>query len=180
MVPEDGRTGAENSSGSDRTDCADHMWMKGDMMGILSAVCVVYMAVQGAHYAENEWLLECVLEDVERLAGCREVLILGDFNYHISELDGYTDVNGKLIIQLSENVQLEILNNSPRCEGQTTCWARRSATSIDYALASDGLVKSFSDIHIMWRAPQASGAITIDFGWISLKPITEGQIQNEG
>ncbi|KAL3179611.1 hypothetical protein MRX96_037991 [Rhipicephalus microplus] len=73
-------------------DCADHMWMTGDLIGIPSVVCVVYMAVQGAHYAENERLL-CVFEDAERLAGCREVLILGDCNGHISELDGYTDAN---------------------------------------------------------------------------------------
>ncbi|KAH8029907.1 hypothetical protein HPB51_005209 [Rhipicephalus microplus] len=57
-------------------------------------------AADGAHNVENERLLECVLEDMERLAGCREVPILGDFNGHISELDGYTDVNGKLLIQL--------------------------------------------------------------------------------
>ncbi|KAL3213268.1 hypothetical protein MRX96_035539 [Rhipicephalus microplus] len=79
-------------------DCADHMWMTDDLMGISSGVCLEYMAVQGAYYAENERLLECVLEGVERLAGCRQVLILGDFNGHTSELNGYADANGKLLI----------------------------------------------------------------------------------
>ncbi|KAH8009899.1 hypothetical protein HPB51_021697 [Rhipicephalus microplus] len=125
------------------------MWMTGDLMGIPSAVCVVYMAVPGAHYVKNERLLECVFEHAECLAGCREVLILGVFNGHISELDRYTDANGKLLSQLSERLQLEIFNNIPRCEGQTTTWcARKSATSIDYALASDGLVKALQRLHI--------------------------------
>ncbi|KAL3245618.1 hypothetical protein MRX96_046835 [Rhipicephalus microplus] len=124
------------------------MWMTSGLMGIPSAVCVVYMAVQGAHYAENERLLECVLEDAECLAGCREVLILGDFNGHISELDGYTDANGKVLIRLSERLQLKILNNISRCEAQTTWFARGSATSIDYALASNELAKVLQRLHI--------------------------------
>ncbi|KAH7972898.1 hypothetical protein HPB52_018512 [Rhipicephalus sanguineus] len=128
--------------------CADHLWMTGDLMGIPVAVCVVYLTVKGVHYEENERLLECVLGDAERLAGCREVLILGDFNGHISELDGYTDANGKLLTQLAERLQLEILNAASRCEGQTTWCARGSGTSIDYALASDGLVKALRRLHI--------------------------------
>ncbi|KAL3188226.1 hypothetical protein MRX96_023972 [Rhipicephalus microplus] len=95
---------------------------------------------------------------MERLAGCREVPILGDFNGHISELDGYTDVNGKLLIQLSERLQLEILNNIPCCEGQTTWSARGSATPIDYALASDGLVKVLQRLHIDQEATHSIGS----------------------
>ncbi|KAH8039475.1 hypothetical protein HPB51_007377 [Rhipicephalus microplus] len=51
-------------------------------------------------------------------------------------------------LQAAERLQLEILNNIPRCEGQTTWCARGSATSIDYALASDGLVKVLQRLHI--------------------------------
>ncbi|KAL3235919.1 hypothetical protein MRX96_022347 [Rhipicephalus microplus] len=117
------------------------MWMTNDLMGIPSAVCLVYMAVQDARYVQNDRLLECVLVDAEHLAGCRQVLILGDFNGHISGLNGYIDANGKLLIQLAERLHLEILNNIPRFEGQTTRCARGSATYIDYALVFDGVVK---------------------------------------
>ncbi|KAH7942821.1 hypothetical protein HPB52_001603 [Rhipicephalus sanguineus] len=39
-------------------DCADHLWMTGDLMGIPVPVCVVYFAVKGVHYEEYERLLD--------------------------------------------------------------------------------------------------------------------------
>ncbi|KAH8023139.1 hypothetical protein HPB51_011253 [Rhipicephalus microplus] len=80
-----------------------------------------------------------------------EVLVLGDFNGHISELNGYTDANGKLLTQLAEQLQLEILNSASCCEGQTTWCAQGSSTFIDYALASDGLdILENEEIKLDW------------------------------
>ncbi|KAH7967962.1 hypothetical protein HPB52_004403 [Rhipicephalus sanguineus] len=51
--------------------CADHLWMTGDLMGIPVAVCVVYLAVNGVHYEENERLLECGSQPKEGSKGER-------------------------------------------------------------------------------------------------------------
>ncbi|KAL3181083.1 hypothetical protein MRX96_037139 [Rhipicephalus microplus] len=127
---------------------ADGRWEGKNRTGIPVAVCLVYFAVKGVHYEENEQLLECVLGDAERLANWREVLILGDFNGHISKLDGYTDANGILLTQLAEQLQLEFHNTASCCDGQTTWCAQGSGTSIDYALASYGLAKALRLLHI--------------------------------
>ncbi|KAH6941007.1 hypothetical protein HPB50_011999 [Hyalomma asiaticum] len=74
------------------------------------------MAVSGTRLEANEALIECVYQDSECMASDREILILGDFNGHISELDGYTDANGNLLLQLAERLQLNIANLDPRCQ----------------------------------------------------------------
>ncbi|KAH7957837.1 hypothetical protein HPB52_023237 [Rhipicephalus sanguineus] len=87
-------------------------------MGISVAVCVIHMAVSGTGLEANDALTECVCQDSECVTSDREMLILGDFNGHISELDGYTDANGSLSMQLAERLQLDIANLDPRCEGK--------------------------------------------------------------
>lgn len=119
--------------------CSDHLWVFGDLRGIPVAVCVVYLAVNTKHRDENVQSLECVRRDARQWATDRELIILGDFNGHLSELDGHTDFNGRLVLGLAEDMQLSILNLDQRCVGQVTWCARGSATTIDYALISHGL-----------------------------------------
>ncbi|KAH8034602.1 hypothetical protein HPB51_025822 [Rhipicephalus microplus] len=89
-----------------------------------------------------------VLGDAERLASWREVLILGGCNGHISELDDYTDANGKLLTTLAEHLQLEILHTTSCCEGQTTGVLGEVARLWFYALASDELVKALRRLNV--------------------------------
>ncbi|KAH9383325.1 hypothetical protein HPB48_024445 [Haemaphysalis longicornis] len=119
--------------------CSDHLWVFGDLRGIPVAVCVVYLAVNTKHRDENVQSLECVRRDARQWATDRELIILGDFNGHLSELDGHTDFNGRLVLGLAEDMQLSILNLDQRCVGQVTWCARGSTTTIDYALISHGL-----------------------------------------
>lgn len=39
-----------------------------------------------------------------------EVLIMGDFNGHLEELDGKENGNGRLLRQLTEDLNLDIVN----------------------------------------------------------------------
>ncbi|KAH6945790.1 hypothetical protein HPB50_009948 [Hyalomma asiaticum] len=141
-------------------NCMDHMWLTGDIMGTSVAVCVIYMAVSGTRLEANEALIECVASD-------REILILGDFNGHISELDGYTDPNGNLLLWLAERLQLNIANLDPRCEGKYTGCARGSATSIDYVLVSHRLTRLLNSLHIDEEGNYSAGSdhnrMRIDF-----------------
>ncbi|KAH6948156.1 hypothetical protein HPB50_023106 [Hyalomma asiaticum] len=107
-------------------NCMDHMWLTGDIMGTSVAVCVIYMAVSGTRLEANEALIECVCQDSECVASDREILILGDFNGHMSELDGYTDANGNLSLRLAERLQLNIANLDPR-------WSDHNRMSIDFS-----------------------------------------------
>ncbi|KAM7298924.1 uncharacterized protein ISCGN_019491 [Ixodes scapularis] len=73
---------------------------------------------------------------------------MGDFNGHLSELDGWEDSNGRRLLWLAEELQLEVLNLRSTCEGQFTWCARGSKTCIDYALASHRLGKSIARVLI--------------------------------
>ncbi|KAH8034793.1 hypothetical protein HPB51_002207 [Rhipicephalus microplus] len=84
----------------------------------------------------NVRLIGCVREDARRLQADNELIVIGDFNGHLSELDGHLDANGKLLLQLAEDLDLIIMNLEPQWEGQFTWCARGSATNIDYALVS--------------------------------------------
>ncbi|KAH8033489.1 hypothetical protein HPB51_013292 [Rhipicephalus microplus] len=56
-----------------------------------------------------------------------KLIVIGDFNGHL-------DANGKLLVQLAEDLDLVIMNLEPQWEGQFTWCARGSATNIDYPL----------------------------------------------
>lgn len=126
----------------------DYLWGIGDIMGVPTALCVVYLSVGSSRVKENENLVACLRKDAQRWARDREVIVVGDFNGHISELDGYTDANGALLMQLADDLNLSIANLDPRCEGQVTWCARSSKTSIDYALVSPRLNSLLRCIHI--------------------------------
>ncbi|KAH6925625.1 hypothetical protein HPB50_008073 [Hyalomma asiaticum] len=125
------------------------------------------MTVSGTRLEANEALIECVCQDSECVASDREILILGDFNGHISELDEYTDANGKLLLRLAERLQLNIANLDPRCEGKYTWCARGSATSIDYVLVSHRLTRLLNSLHIDEEGNYSAGSdhnrMRIDF-----------------
>ncbi|KAH8028352.1 hypothetical protein HPB51_016175 [Rhipicephalus microplus] len=116
-------------------ECRAHKWVTGNVLGVNTAVCVVYLSLQGLHEG-NVRLIGCVCEDARRLQADNELIVIGDFNGHLSELDGHLDANGKLLLQLSEDLDLVIMNLESQWEGQFTWCARGSATNIDYALVS--------------------------------------------
>ncbi|KAH7981902.1 hypothetical protein HPB52_001750 [Rhipicephalus sanguineus] len=64
------------------------------------------------------------------------------------ELDGYTDHNGRLLLEMTQELSLEIANLRADCEGTYTWCARGLSSCIDYALVSPGLGKSLRNVHI--------------------------------
>lgn len=121
------------------SDCVDHMWALGDVLGRPTAVCVAYMAVGSKQHDANTQLADCIHRDAKVMAADRQIIIVGDFNGHINELDGFTDQNGQLMLQMSDKMELVVANLEPRCCGKVTWCARGSATCIDYTLVSAGL-----------------------------------------
>lgn len=128
-------------------NCVEHLWVAGEMLGRPTAVCVLYLSPQ-QHQAENVHLVECVRQDAIRLAAEKQLIILGDFNGHLSELDGRNDANGRLLLQLAQELNLVIANLEPRCEGQATWCARGSSTTIDYALVTPNLLSALRTVAV--------------------------------
>lgn len=128
--------------------CENHKWVTGRIHNAEVIACVVYLGVSHEHYSENVGIARCIREDIQRWGRDKEVLLLGDFNGHIQELDGYLDHNGGLMQALAEDLELEVVNLRADCEGTITWCARGSSTSIDYALISPGLSKMLHTAHI--------------------------------
>ncbi|KAH7942051.1 hypothetical protein HPB49_020103 [Dermacentor silvarum] len=128
--------------------CVEHTWLSGYIHATPVLACVVYLGVSSNQHSENTNVVRCIRHDIERWGHSREVLILGDFNGHIQELDGYTDHNGKLVLEMAQELSLEIANLRADCEGTCTWCARGQSSCIDYALVSQNLGKTLQDIHI--------------------------------
>ncbi|KAH7977810.1 hypothetical protein HPB49_003685 [Dermacentor silvarum] len=127
--------------------CVEHTWLSGYIHATPVLACVVYLGVSSNQHSENS-VVRCIRHDIERWGHSREVLILGDFNGHIQELDGYTDHNGKLLLEMAQELSLEIANLWADCEGTRTWCARGQSSCIDYALVLLNLGKTLQDIHI--------------------------------
>ncbi|KAL3202964.1 hypothetical protein MRX96_053303 [Rhipicephalus microplus] len=69
------------------------MWVEGYLQGLAVLVGVAYFAVSAGADAGNSQMAQCIREDVARWANQREVLIMGDFNWHLQALDGFQDTN---------------------------------------------------------------------------------------
>ncbi|KAG0444546.1 hypothetical protein HPB47_013673, partial [Ixodes persulcatus] len=95
---------------------------------------------------EKKAIPDCVRHDVQSLDRSHSVLLKGDFNGNLVELDRREDKNGRVLRQLAEDLELEILNLREECEGKHTWKVRDKKTCIDYALASKSLSKRLQKI----------------------------------
>ncbi|KAH7975017.1 hypothetical protein HPB49_022834 [Dermacentor silvarum] len=123
----------------DMGNCTEHKWITGELLRVPTAICVGYFSVHNVHSEVNSQLVECLCGDIRRMANGKELLIVGDFNGHLSELDGYTDAKGDHLRHLAARLEVQIANLGPRCHGQYTWCAHGSVTCIDYALVSPRL-----------------------------------------
>lgn len=82
-----------------------------------------------------------------RKEGAR-ILVAGDMNGHIMELDGRIDGRGKLLREFANQNDLRILNLSEKCRGKTTRSQGGFSSSIDYALCDTLAYEGVLDMHI--------------------------------
>lgn len=101
-------------------NCAEHTWVTGELLGVPTAICVVYFSAHKARGEANSQLVECICEDTKRMAKDTKLLIVGNFNGHLSELDGYTDASSEHLRRLAERLDVQIANQGLRCHGQYT------------------------------------------------------------
>lgn len=72
------------------------MWMRGTVKGTPLAVAVVYWWTGKGSKEKNKEMAKCLNEDVQEMRNHGDdIILLGDFNAHIEELDGRRDGNGQ-------------------------------------------------------------------------------------
>ena len=87
------------------------------------------------------------LENILEKFNDNKIILIGDFNGHIKEIGKQNEnYNGKIMKNVASRHNLEILNLSEKCKGQTT-WKRGDMSStIDYALANEHMLNNFIDM----------------------------------
>lgn len=88
---------------------------------------MVYL-LSGSHGERNHEIHECLSKDILELLGQWVVIILGDFNGHLNELDGRRDANGNRVLNLARSNDLMIGNVEGKCDGAIT-WTREISAS---------------------------------------------------
>lgn len=79
------------------------------MLTVSQYICVVYMAVDSKpHTANTQWNASTGMQ--KKLASERQIIIVGDFNGHINEVDGFTDQNKQLMLRISDEMELVVAN----------------------------------------------------------------------
>lgn len=78
----------------------------------------------------------------------KPVILLGDFNAKMSNIDGINNQSGQLLSDLARQFNLSILNLSNFCEGRYTFQRGSQRTTTDYILCSTILEKYFRKIVI--------------------------------
>lgn len=75
--------------------CKEHMWIKQETPLNSCTIGLVYMATQGEIPEWNQEIYRCLQKDLTELNTNEPVMIVGDFNGHIIEIDQREDMNGK-------------------------------------------------------------------------------------
>lgn len=85
---------------------------------------------------------------MQDLKDTHDIIILGDFNAHIEELDSRWDNNGHRLLDIAEHQNLIIANLLDTTE-ETFTWSQGAKTSIiDYCLLSARCAENFESLWI--------------------------------
>ncbi|KAL1430218.1 hypothetical protein MTO96_015283 [Rhipicephalus appendiculatus] len=149
-----------------RETCREHMWITGYIGGVKVALGLVYLWTGKSSYERNVEILGCMERDISELD--MPVVILGDFNAHIEDLDGKTDRAGKLLLTWVERLDMIIVNTTEKCTGRTTWAARETETCIDYCVMTSDVFPRLSSMAIDSAGTRSLGSdhnnITLSFG----------------
>ncbi|KAL1475909.1 hypothetical protein MTO96_036940, partial [Rhipicephalus appendiculatus] len=132
------------------------MWLTGKIGRHKVALGLVYLWTGKNGYDKNVEILACMENDILNIN--LPILIVGDFNAHIEELDMATDRTGKLLLDWVEKMELVIVNTTEKCKGTITWAARTNTSCIDYCLISSGLLPQLTDMHVDENGEESIGS----------------------
>lgn len=64
----------------------------------------------------TDQMLNCLRKDLNEFKHSVQIVLLGDMNAHIEDLNGYADHSGCLMLDLSQQSQLVLPNTENKCE----------------------------------------------------------------
>ena len=141
------------------------------------AICTIYAATEGKEI-NHEWnrtLMQMLSAEITyQESQEKDILIMGDFNAHLSEEDGgtktndtpnkiITNQNGRIMKSFVEENNLTIWNREKICEGTWTRMRRTEKSIIDYITSSDGIREKMLKIEI---DDKRKWSTTSDHNWI--------------
>lgn len=97
---------------------------------------------------DNDQIEQDLVMDIAQLKKeGRTVVLVGDANGHIGEMDGgvegvvrRTDRNGRRILRIMDQMGMVMVNRSRKCTGKWTWMRAQQKSVIDYVLIEDGEV----------------------------------------
>ena len=100
---------------------------------------------------EIEEEMEILMEEIMEMKNEGEVMILMDGNGKIGILGEPISRNGRMLLEVFENTQMQIMNMSEKCQGKITRRATKkneSDSAIDFVIASNGFSNCITRINI--------------------------------
>ena len=134
-----------------RKECAEHLWLKDTVAGEQTLLGFVYLWTGSNVKEENRRMINEQGEE-------HEIIIVGDMNAHIEDLDGYTDSTGNMLLDMCERHDLVLVNTSEKCEGLITWETGRSHSTIDYALMSHRMYNKLENMEIDEEGSRSLGS----------------------
>ncbi len=154
----------------------EHIWIVVQGQSEEIAIGVVYMGID-KYKGWNDKMEQALTEDLAQLeAEGKTIILLGDFNAHITEKDGgvpnqdkktKTNTNGGRLTRLMDEHGLEMMNKSTKCRGKWTRMTETSKSIIDYVLISDQHQEVPRSMTINDTGTGLAG--TSDHNWIDLE-----------
>lgn len=132
--------------------------------GTQVVVAIVYTWT-GGQKEKNTEICRCLPKDIEDFCQGAEIIVVGDFNAHVENLDSHTDANGRLLLELAESAELLITNLTEKCCGATTWSTRDRRSCIDYCLMTEPMYEGLNKMEqAIWLVT------TTGYTWFS-KPV---------
>ena len=128
----------------------DLLEIEGRIFGMKIKIVIVYFdANKNKRGKDRNITLKENIETIIENNKMEGLMVMGDFNGHIKEIDGRNeDENGKMIINWIEKYKLKLLNLDEKCEGKYTRVRGEQKTTIDYILVNENIYERFEGMHI--------------------------------
>ena len=128
----------------------DLLEIEGKIFGMKIKIIIVYFdANKNKRGKDRNIVLKDNIETIIENNKMEGLMIMGDFNGHIKEIDGRNeDDNGKMILKWTEKYKLKLLNLDEKCEGKFTRVRGEQKTTIDYVLVNEIIYERFDKMHI--------------------------------
>ena len=100
---------------------------------------------------EIEEEMEQLMEEIMEIKNEGELMILMDGNGKIGILDEPISRNGRMLLEVFENTQMQIMNTSEKCQGKITRRATKKNerdSAIDFVIASSGFSDCITKMYI--------------------------------